>query len=136
MLIGNLTRDPELRKTTSGQSVASFSMATNRSYTDASGQKKDQPEYHNIVVWAKLAEVVAQYCTKGKKIYVEGRIQSREWEKDGVKHYRTEIVADSVIFLDKGGAPVAPQPVAAAMPIGGVMPTAQDDGIALEDIPF
>ena len=136
MLIGNLTRDPELRKTTSGQSVASFSMATNRVYTDASGQKKDQPEYHNIVVWAKLAEVVVQYCTKGKKIYAEGRIQTREWEKDGVKHYRTEIVADSVIFLDKGGAPVVPQPAGTAIANASTSATAQDDGIPLSDIPF
>lgn len=128
MLIGNLTRDPELRKTTSGQSVCSFSVATNRSFKDAAGNQKDQPEYHNVVAWGRLAEICGQYLTKGKKVYIDGRIQTREWEKDGAKHYRTEIVTENMIMLDKGGAPSGAQPAAAV--------TNPDDEIRLEDIPF
>ena len=135
MLIGNLTRDPELKKTTSGQSVCSFSIATNRVYTDASGVKKDQPEYHNIVAWGKLGEICGQYLTKGKKVYVDGRIQTR----DGQKRYRTEIVADNMIMLDRGGSPMG-TPNAITNPGVAVMadePSANpDDEIKLEEIPF
>ena len=101
-LIGNLTREPELKKTQGGQSVCTFSLATNRTYTDSSGVKKDQAEYHNIVTWGKLAEICGQYLVKGKKIYVDGRIQTREWEgTDGQKKFRTEIVAENMIMLDR-----------------------------------
>jgi len=138
MLIGNLTRDPELKKTTGGQSVCSFSLATNRSYTDASGQKKDQVEYHNVVTWAKLAEICGQYLVKGKKVYVDGRLQTREWDgQDGQKKYRTEVVAENMIMLDRmgaGGAMAAPSAGASAL---ADEPVAHpDDEIKLEDIPF
>jgi single-strand DNA-binding protein len=104
-LIGNLTRDPELRKTTGGQSVASFTIATNRAYTGSDGQKKEQADYHSLVAWGRLGEVCAQYLTKGKKIYVDGRLQTREWEgQDGQKRYRTEIVIENMIMLDRAGA--------------------------------
>lgn len=103
-LIGNMTQDPEMKQTSTGQNVVSFSVATNRTYTDASGQKVTQAEFHNIVAWGKLAEIIAQYCKKGKKVYVEGRLQTRSWEdQQGVKHYKTEINAENLIMLDRGG---------------------------------
>lgn len=141
MLIGNLTRDPELKKTTGGQSVCSFSIATNRSYTDASGQRKDQVEYHNIVTWAKLAEICGQYLVKGKKVYIDGRLQTREWDgQDGQKKYRTEVVAENMIMLDRGGSPMTggapvPQSVGAAA-LADAPVSNPDDEIKLEDIPF
>lgn len=140
MLIGNLTRDPELKKTAGGQSVCTFSIATNRSYTDASGQRKDQVEYHNIVTWAKLAEICGQYLVKGKKIYVDGRLQTREWEgQDGQKKYRTEVVAENMIMLDRmgpGGGVQTPSS-STPLPAAGDVPVANpDDEIKLEDIPF
>lgn len=103
-LIGNLTRDPEMRQIPGGQTVATFGLATNLNWTDQSGEKKSKTEFHNIVVWRKLAEICGQYLRKGCKIYVEGRLQTRDWEgEDGVKRYRTEIVADNMIMLDKKG---------------------------------
>ncbi len=105
MIIGNLTRDPELRNTASGQSVASFSVATNLIWTDQSGQKQKKTEFHNIVAWRKLAEICAKYLHKGSKIYVEGRLQTTDWTgQDGVKRYRTEIVMENMIMLDSKGA--------------------------------
>lgn len=101
-LIGNLTRDPEMRQIPGGQVVASFGVATNFNWTDSSGQKQSKVEFHNIVAWRKLAEICGQYLKKGSKIYVEGRIQTRDWEgEDGVKRYRTEIVAENMIMLDR-----------------------------------
>lgn len=105
-LIGNLTRDPEVRQIPGGQAVASFSVATNFTWTDQSGQKQDKSEFHNIVAWRKLAEICGQYLKKGSKVYIEGRLQTRDWEgEDGVKRYRTEIVADNMIMLSSKGAP-------------------------------
>ncbi len=104
MIIGNVTQDPESRTTQQGQNVCTFSVATNLIWTDKSGQRQQRPEYHNVVTWRKLADICAQYLTKGKKIYIEGRLQTRNWEgKDGVKRYRTEIVADNMIMLSGGG---------------------------------
>lgn len=100
-IIGNLTRDPELKALPSGQNVASFSVATNRTWKDKDGQKQEDVEYHNIVVFGKTAENVARYMKKGSQILIEGRIQTRSWEKDGEKKYRTEIVAESVQFGSK-----------------------------------
>lgn len=103
-LIGNLTRDPEMRQIPGGQVVTSFGLATNLSWTDQSGQKQDKPEFHNIVAWRKLAEICGQYLKKGSKCYIEGRIQTRSWEaEDGSKKFRTEIVADNMIMLDRKG---------------------------------
>jgi len=99
LLIGNLTRDPELRSLPSGAQVASFSIATNRVWKDQSGQKKDDTQFHNIVVFGKQADIVAQYLKKGSSALVEGRIQNRSWDgPDGNKRYRTEIVAERVQF--------------------------------------
>ncbi len=101
MIIGNLTRDPELKNTPSGQSVASFSVATNLVWTDQSGQQQKKTEFHNIIAWRKLADVCSRYLHKGSKVYIEGRLQTTDWTgQDGVKRYRTEIVAENMIMLD------------------------------------
>ncbi len=105
ILVGNLGRDPEVRNTPSGQTVASFSLATSRRWKDRDGNRQEQTEWHNIVVWGKLAEIAGQYLTKGKQIFVEGRLQTRSWEdKDsGEKKYRTEVVCDSLQMLGSRG---------------------------------
>lgn len=136
-ILGRLTRDPELRTTNSGRSVASMSLATNRVWTDQSGQKQEQAEFHNCVLWGKTAEIAAQYLTKGRRAYVEGRLQTRDWtDQSGVKKYRTEIVVDNMIMLDgpRGGNAGAPN-------AGGNTPPPPsydggDDEIKVEDIPF
>jgi len=104
ILVGNLTRDPELRTIPSGQSVASFSIATNRSWQDQNGETQEQADFHNIVAWAKLAELASQYLAKGRKVMVVGRLQTRSWDgDDGKKNYRTEVVASDINFLDSRG---------------------------------
>lgn len=103
IVMGNLTRDPELRTTPSGQPVASFAVATNRSWVDGSGERKEAVEYHEIVAWGKLGELAGQYLAKGRKVMVVGRLQTQSWEKDGVKRQRTEIVASDINFLDRPG---------------------------------
>lgn len=108
IIMGNLTRDPELRSTPGGQQVASFAVATNRTWMDASGERKEAVEYHEIVAWGKLGELAAQYLAKGRKVMAVGRLQTQSWEKDGIKRQRTEIVASDINFLDgPGGAPGA-----------------------------
>lgn len=104
MVYGNLGRDPELKTLPSGVSVTSFSLATTRTYKDKDGNKKDQTDWHNIVVFGRQAETTAQYLHKGSTAFVEGRMQTRSWEKDGVKQYRTELVAERVQFGPKGGS--------------------------------
>ena len=102
MLIGNLTKDPELRYTPSGTAVCSFRVATNRSWTPADGgERKEETEFHRIVAWSKLAELCSQLLTKGRKVYVEGRLQTRSWESpEGDKRYATEVVAEDMVVLD------------------------------------
>lgn len=142
MIIGRLTRDPESRATPQGSNVASFSVATNFSWKDQSGNKQDKTEYHNIVAWRKLADICTQYLKKGSKVYIEGRMQTRSWDdQQGQKKYRTEIIADNMIMLDsKGGMGGGASP----FPTGGnggpqndapPAPPA-DDEIRVEDIPF
>jgi single-strand DNA-binding protein len=110
MIFGNLTRDPELKSLPSGIQVCSFSIATNRVYNDRDGKRQEQADYHNVVVFGKQAENSAKYLTKGSSAYIEGRLQTRSWEADGVKHYRTEVVADRVQFGPRSGGPSdAPQ---------------------------
>lgn len=100
-LIGNLTRDPELRYTPNGTAVCSFSIATNRNWTTDTGEKKDEVEFHRIVAWAKLAELCSQFLTKGRKVFVEGRLQTRSWAaQDGTQKSTTEIVISDMILLD------------------------------------
>lgn len=105
MIIGRLTRDPETRTTPQGTTVCSFGVATNFIWTDPQGQKQERVEFHNIVAWRKLAEICGQYLRKGSKIYIEGRLQTREWDgQDGNKRQRTEIVAENMIMLDSRGS--------------------------------
>lgn len=106
MLIGNLGADPELRHTASGIEVATFRLATNWSRRTDDGQTEENTEWHNIVAWRKLAQICQQYLTKGSKVYIEGRIQTRSWDdaKTGQKRYMTEIVADQMIMLDQVGS--------------------------------
>lgn len=142
MIFGNLTRDPELKSLPSGMQVCSFSLATNRVYNDRDGNRQESVDYHNITVFGKQAENCAKYLTKGASAYVEGRLQTRSWEADGVKHYRTEIVADRVQFGPRsgggGGAPAA----ANATDSGKgdekkpAVPEYPEEEINPEDIPF
>jgi len=107
-LIGNLTRDPELRYTPAGTAVVSFSIATNRSWTTDTGEKKDEADFHRIVAWNKLAEICSQFLTKGKKVYVEGRLSTRSWTgQDGVQKSTTEVIISDMILLDSLGARTA-----------------------------
>lgn len=103
-IAGNLTRDPELKALPSGSKVSSFGVATNRVWYDQNKQKQEAVEYHNIVVFGRQAETTAQYLKKGSGVLVEGRIQTRSWEKDGQKQYRTEIIAERVQFGSRTGS--------------------------------
>ena len=105
IIVGRVTQDPELRTTPNGQQVTSFSVATNRYWTDQSGQKQDRAEFHNIVAWGRLAEIAGQYLQKGAYVLIEGRIETRSWDdKDsGQKRYRTEIVAENLQLGPRGG---------------------------------
>ncbi len=117
-LYGNLTRDPELRALPGGQQVASFSIATNRSFKNKEGQQQDQTEYHNIVAFGRQAEVIGQYLKKGRPVFLEGRIQTRSWEADGKKNYRTEIVVDNFQFGPQAGGAGAGGPGMGGMSSG------------------
>jgi single-strand DNA-binding protein len=112
-LIGNVTGDPELKATQQGKPICTFGLATNERFKDANGEQKEIPEFHNVVVWDKFATLVGEKLKKGSGIFLRGRIKTRSWEKDGVKHYKTEIVAKEIIFLDKkdGGVPEDNAPV-------------------------
>lgn len=142
IIMGNLTRDPELRSTPSGQQVASFAVATNRTWNDASGERKEAVEYHEIVAWGKLGELAGQYLSKGRKVMVVGRLQTQSWEKDGVKRQRTEIVASDVNFLD--GPRDGDMAAAAAAPASHshnkkdvvIEDLKDDEPVNLDDIPF
>jgi len=156
MIIGNLTRDPESRTTPQGTAVASFSVATNFVWKDANGQKQEKAEFHNVVAWRRLAEICTQYLKKGSKVYIEGRLQTRDWEgQDGVKRYRTEIVADNMIMLDRPSTtgqssstnnnfsqpestPTAAPPADTAIPVADEQSNqnSDDEEIKIENIPF
>jgi single-strand DNA-binding protein len=103
-LMGNLTRDPELRQTPNGQNVTSFSLALNRSYKDSGGEWQEVTDYVDIVCWGPLAERVSQYLSKGRRCLVQGRLQSRSWEQEGQKRSKVEVLANDVTFLDSRGA--------------------------------
>lgn len=150
ILMGNLTRDPELRQTPSGQSVVSFSLALNRAYKDQSGDWQEATDFIDVVAWGPLAERVAQYMTKGRRALVQGRLQSRSWEQDGQKRSKVEVLANDVTFLDGrgegegGGGGSAPSGSSASS--GGsnsgnkkkdtVIEDIGDEPINLDDIPF
>lgn len=110
LIIGNLTRDPVMRYTPQGHAVTSFGVATNREWT-TNGERKEATEFHNVVAWGKLAELCSQLLSKGRKVYIEGRLQTRTWDdQNGVKHYKTEIVADDMVILDPRPAGVVAPP--------------------------
>lgn len=135
MIIGRVTRDIEARTTPTGQSVASFSVATNLRWKDQQGQLQEKVEFHNIVAWRKLADICKQYLRKGSKVYIEGRLQTRSWQdQQGVTKYRTEIVTDNMIMLDsKGSGGGTPSPAdAEAQP----PPASNEEEIKVENIPF
>lgn len=136
LIIGNLTRDPELKSLPSGTAVCNFSLATNRNYTDREGNKKEDTNFHNIVVFGRQAETTAQYLSKGSMALVEGRIQTRSWEgDDGQRRYRTEIVAQRVQFGPRSGRKEGQQePPADADSQEIDYP--EDEDITPEDIPF
>ena len=151
MLIGRVTQDPEVRTTPTGQNVANFSLVTNRSWKNDKGERQERPEFHNIVAWRHLADIVGQYAPKGKQLYIEGYLQTRNWEgKDGNKRYTTEVVANSLILLGGGrGEKVAPvetakQPATANQPSPSSSSPAKsqqpaggkEEEINIEDIPF
>ena len=142
-IIGNLTRDPELKSTQNGQSVCTLGVATNRRWTDSSSQKHEEPEYHNIVCWGKLAEICAEYLKKGTKVFFSGRLKTRTWEDDaGTKHYRTEIVAEDMIILSPKGSHGGGGSYAGDDASGDTASTPEpkavttDDEISPEDLPF
>lgn len=136
MIIGNLTRDPEIRNTNSGQTVTSFSVATNLNWTDQGGQQQSKTEFHNIIAWRKLGEICGQYLTKGIKVYIEGRIQTNEWTgQDNVKRQRTEIVAENMIILSpRSGGPNNNSKIQAEE--NNIVTEVDEDEIKIEDIPF
>lgn len=147
MIIGRLTRDPEMRTTPNGANVTQLGLATNYVYTNQStGQKVEQVEYHNVVLWRKLAEIANQYLKKGRRVYIEGRLQTRSWEgQDGKKNYKTEIIADNMIMLDGGqgggaanaSSSPAPSNNSVEQSFGAEeLPTIQQDDVNVDDIPF
>ena len=148
-LYGNLTRDPEVRALPSGQQVASFALATNRTYTDKNGAKQEQVEFHNIVAFGRTADVIAQYLKKGRPVFIEGRIQTRSWDDkaSGEKKYRTEIVVDNFQFgpsAPPGGGAGGDKPAfqKASAPKGGASKKDEDEvqypeeTVSADDIPF
>jgi len=142
MIYGNLTRDPELKSLPSGMQVCTFSLATNRVYKDKEGKRVENTDYHNIAVFGRQAETSAQYLKKGAGAYVEGRLQTRSWDADGVKQYRTEIVADRVQFgprtdgAPRGEAAGATPAASTSAPQQGNVPEYPEEEINPEDIPF
>jgi single-strand DNA-binding protein len=141
-VIGRITQEVELKQTPNGQNVTSFSIATNRNWTDSSGMKQEQVEFHNIVLWGKLAEIAGQYVKKGSKLFLEGRLQTRSWEaQDGTKRYRTEIVGENMIMLDnrtdsKPGEFSKPGASTNDTPAVKRTTPKQEEEISVEDIPF
>jgi single-strand DNA-binding protein len=141
MIIGNLGRDPEMRYTSGGQAVTQFTVAVNRNYKNQAGEWQEETEWFRVVAWGPLAERTAEYLRKGRKVYVEGRLQTRQWDdREGQKRYTTELVANTVTPLDprprddaEGGEPRSrPAPAAAPAAPGGVEDTYSD----LDDLPF
>lgn len=143
ILIGRLGNNPEIRYTPSGAAVANFNIATSENWNDKSGQKQERTEWHRIVVWGKLAELCNQYLTKGRQVFIEGRLQTRQWDdKDGNKRYTTEIVANTVQFLGSNanqGASAGNYDQASAgggMPASGPAPEMADASFTEDEIPF
>lgn len=140
-ILGNLTRDPELRQTATGQNVANFAVATNRMWSDTSGNKQTQTEFHNVVVWGRLAEIASQYLAKGRLVFIEGRITNRSWQdQQGQKKYRTEIVAENMQLgprFNTASRPDSPTQERQNNSEIAALPEVQlDEEIKVENIPF
>ena len=136
ILIGNLGSDPELKYTPSGAAVTNFNVATNEVWNDKDGNKQERTEWHRVVLWRKLAEIAGEYLKKGSKVYLEGKLQTRSWEdKDGVKRYTTEVVADNMTMHDAKGEGGGSSGASSAPPPASEAPPAADSG-AEDDLPF
>ena len=150
-LVGRLTRDPEMRSTSGGQTVASLSISTNRFWKDKNGQRQDQTEFHNIVLWSRLAEIAGQYLIKGQEVYIEGRLQTRKYTaKDGTERRTTEIVAENMQLGQKSrgqsgqgyqtsGTPATPEKKEKKEISEEDIPTInldEEDEVKIEDVPF
>jgi len=132
MVIGNLGADPEMRYTADGNAVTNFRVASSRNYTSPDGERHEETEWFSVVAWRKLAEQCSQYLQKGRRVYVEGRLQTRSWDApDGQRRFRTEVIASSVLFLDR--APGAPLPEEHDAPVEHEAPV---EHIAPEEVPF
>ncbi len=133
-ILGRVVRDPELRTTPNGKTVASMTVVTNMTWKDQSGNQQEKPEFHNCVLWGRLGEIAGQYMTKGRRVYVEGRIETRSWDgQDGAKKYKTEIIVRDMIMLDgPRGGNGAPASQGQNTP----PPPESTDEIKVEDIPF
>ena len=143
ILVGNLGRDPEVQYLESGTALAKFSLATNESYNDKNGNRVDQTEWHDIVLWRKQAEIAEKFLRKGSQIYLEGKLRTRSWEDNGVKKYRTEVVGDSFIMLDKrddapggGGMQAAPSYQEAPAPASSNQAQEVNQQSYEDDLPF
>jgi len=137
ILIGNLGRDPEVRYTPDGAAVANFSIATSEQWKDkATGEKKERTEWHRIVAFGKLGEICGEYLSKGKQVYIEGRLQTRSWEKDGVTRYTTEIVASDVQFLGAKDSMKSDEPPLNTQVSDTPPPKSSGSGTIGDDIPF
>jgi single-strand DNA-binding protein len=146
MIIGNLGRDPEMRYTPSGQAVTQFTVAVNRNYKDAQGERQEETEWFRIVAWGQQAEFAAEYLRKGNKVYIEGRLQTRQWEgQDGQKRYTTELVANTIQNLerrpredagDQGGAFENTRPTRPARPQTDEGAQQQPEPETYDDLPF
>lgn len=145
-LMGNLTRDPEVRQTPNGQSVCSFGLALNRSFKGADGQWQEATDFVDVVAWAQLGERVAQYLHKGSRVFVQGRLQYRSWEQDGQKRSKLDVVANDVTFLDgrdggdggatSSGSGSSSKPAPSKKHDDVVIEDIGDEPINLDDIPF
>ena len=138
ILIGNLGRDPEIRYTPGGSPVANFTMATTERWTDPNGEKKEKTEWHRIVVWGKQAEIAAEYLRKGRQVYIEGSLQTREWtDRDGNKRYTTEIRGDRIVLLGGGGGGRGASMDRGGDPVAGHAPGPEtSEPLTDDDIPF
>ncbi len=133
MIIGRLGRDPEVRYTQDGRAIASFSVATSEEWKDkATGEKKERTEWHRVVAFGRLGEICGEYLAKGRQVYIEGRLQTRSWEKDGVTRYTTEIVANNMQMLEPKGGGGGPSAAPDEPPFPGSSGSGPDD----DDIPF
>lgn len=144
-ILGNVVKNPESRSTTSGQTVANFSVATNRMWTDSQGQKQKKAEFHNIVAWGKLGEICAQYLQKGKLVFIEGRVETRSWDApDGTKKYKTEVIAESMQMgpklqgesHDRGSSSPSSNDNSGSSEEDIPVINSEEDGIEMKDIPF